>query len=407
MSGKAIPEIKTVVADCGTVVLRKGESAQTSVTAALTDDSFYDISKAKVVYSSNNPLVAEVDKNGKVMATGTGVATIFAHVTVNGKTKSDGFPVKVMPDLKAASIKVNNKAVKGFSPETKQYSFLIKSSSDKAPVVEVSANDANVEVKIEQAVGVPGTAVISLIDHITFDKNEYAVNFGVASESDEFEAAELGKQWNIVRKKADNLSLTKQGGSLVITSAKGGIAGESNDAENMILQSANTDWIIETKIVCSRKPTGFSENAGLVAYQDDDNFVKMVYKASFGRRGFGQGAGEQPGAVELSVENGGDEKSTVNISMADIIKDDNTLVLKLVKKGDAYTAYCSADGKKFEEVGKAHVVLKNIQTGMLACDGVMPARMARFRRFMPQNNQPKSPFEVAFDYFRVENSGLK
>ena len=407
MSGKAIPEIKTVVADCGTVVLRKGESAQTSVTAAMTDDSFYDISKAQVVYSSNNPLVAEVDKNGKVMATGTGVATIFAHVTVDGKTKSDGFPVKVMPDLKVASMKVNNKVVKGFSPKTKQYSFLMKSSSDKAPVVEASANDANVEVKIEQADGVPGSAAISLIDHITFDRNEYAVNFGVASKSDEFKAAELGKQWNIVRGNAENMSLTKQAGSLVITSAKGGIAGESNDAENMILQSANTDWTIETKVICSRKPTGFSENAGLLAYQDDDNFVKLVYKASFGRRGFGRGAGEQPGAVELSVEYGGDEKSAVNISMDGIIKDNNTLLLKLVKKGGTYTAYCSADGKKFEEVGTASVVLKNIQAGMLACEGVMPARMARFRRFMQQDSQPKIPFEVAFDYFRIENSGLK
>jgi len=26
---------------------------------------------------------------------------------------------------------------------------------------------------------------------------------------------------------------------------------------------------------------------------------------------------------------------------------------------------------------------------------------------MPQGSQPETPFEVAFDYFRINNSGLK
>ncbi len=240
------------------------------------------------------------------------------------------------------------------------------------------------------------------------DKKEYAVNFGIKSLSDEFNSTTLGSQWKIIRENAGNWSLSKKPGSLIITSSKGGIAEESNDAQNIILQSANTDWTIETKIVCSRKPTGFSENAGIVAYQDDDNFVKLVYRASFGRRGFGRrGTGEQPGAVELSVENGGNQKSSATISMDEIIKDNNTLFLKLVKKGDVYSAYCSSDGKKFEEVGNANIVLKDINAGMIACDGAAPPRMARFRRFMPQNNEPSLPFEVAFDYFRIKNSGLK
>src|SRR5690606_25582222 len=44
MNGNLIPELKTVVADCGTVVMENGETAQTSLTAAMTDDTFYDIS---------------------------------------------------------------------------------------------------------------------------------------------------------------------------------------------------------------------------------------------------------------------------------------------------------------------------------------------------------------------------
>jgi beta-glucosidase len=72
---------------------------QTSVTASLSDDSFINIKNAKVTYKSSNQSVASVDENGKVTANGVGVALIFANVTVNGKTVSNSYPVKVMPDL--------------------------------------------------------------------------------------------------------------------------------------------------------------------------------------------------------------------------------------------------------------------------------------------------------------------
>lgn len=407
MNGKFVPEVKTVVADCGTVVLRNGETAQTRVTAAMTDDRFFDITKANVVYTSNNPMVANVDEKGRIAAKGTGVATITALVTIDGKTKSGSFAVKIMPNLDPASITVNNKAVKGFTPATAQYSYLLPNSA-KAPVVNIVPVDPNIAVETAQAAGVPGTASLALVDHITNDKKEFTVNFGVKSINDEFNSSKPGNQWSWVRENSDKWSLSKKAGSLVITSDKGDITEKNNNAQNLLLQSANTDWTIETKITCSRKPTGFTQNAGIVAYQDDDNFVKLVYRASFGRRSFGAaGAGEQPGSVEMLIESAGDQKASVTISMDGIIKADNTLVLKLMKQGDRYTAFCSADGKKFETVGSANVVLKDIKAGMMVCDGVLPARMAAFGRAPQQNTQPATPFEVAFDYFHITNNGLK
>jgi hypothetical protein len=112
MSGTYNPVLKTVVAECGKVILRPGNSAQTSVTAAMSDDSFYNIGNAKVAYKSNNPAVASVDEKGIVTANGVGTASIFAYVTVNGKTLSDSYPLKVMPDLKPASVTINGKNVK-------------------------------------------------------------------------------------------------------------------------------------------------------------------------------------------------------------------------------------------------------------------------------------------------------
>ena len=148
MTGSFIPVIKTVVADCGNIVMRKGFSAQTEVTAAMSDDSFYDLSKAKVSYSSNNPVVATVDEKGLVTARGVGVATITASVTIGDKTESGSFPVKIMPDLGLSAIKVNNRNIPGFNSSVAGYSYLSKGVSAIAPVVTVVPSDPAVGVEI-------------------------------------------------------------------------------------------------------------------------------------------------------------------------------------------------------------------------------------------------------------------
>jgi uncharacterized protein YjdB len=143
----------------------------------MSDDSFFDIGKAKVNYKSNNPDVVSVDEKGTVTAKAVGTASIFASVTVNGKTLSASYPLKVLPDLKPASIEVNRKDITGFSPEIKAYSYLLK---DGSVIPDVSATSAgnDISVDIVQAKAVPGTAVITLTDNITLEKNSCDVNFG-------------------------------------------------------------------------------------------------------------------------------------------------------------------------------------------------------------------------------------
>lgn len=410
MSGSFKPELKTVMAECGKVVLKPGNSVQTSVTAAMTDDSFYDIRKAKVTYKSNNPSVASVDEKGLVTAKGVGTASIFAYVTVEGKTLCDSYPLKVMPNLNPSSIAVNGKTVAGFNPSTYAYSYLLSAS---APVPKVTASPAgeNVKVEIVQAGSVPGTAQVKLIDNITLETRNYLINFGVKSVSDEFKTTTPGKQWSWVRENSSNWSLSRTPGSLVITSQKGDIQGSGNDAANILLQSANTDWTIESKLVFSRKPAGFTQNGGLLAYQDDDNFVKVVYSAGGGGRrgGFG-GFGGQSGSMLIVVEENGYTSTPASLSMADIIKDDNTLYIRFEKKGNRYTASCSVDGKKYTTIGSAETMLKDVKAGMIVCDGV-PIQAGRMGNFpqMPgtQQQTQQTPFEVSYDYFRITNKGVK
>ena len=407
MKGKYIPTLKTVVAECGKLVFRPGDTGQTSVSASLSDDSFLDMSKADVVYKSNNPSVADVDENGKVRAEGVGVASIFADVTWNGRTVSGSYPVKVMPDLNPKSITVDGKNIQDFKKDVKAYSYLLKSGTI-IPVVKATAAGSDITVDIEQAKNVPGTTVIKFIDDITLETNTYYLNFDVQSSSDEFNSASIAKEWKFKRENKATHSLSKKSGWLTITSETGDVSEATNNARNMLLQSANNDWTIETRLVCSRIPSQ-PENAGILAYQDDHNFVKLMFRAVTKTTRFRRSSESQiqPGTIDLIIEENDIAKSMASINLRTEINDSNPLILKLEKKGSIYTATYSIDGNTYEKLGTADILLKDIHAGLIVCDGVITQNMKSTFWFNPDTTKPDTPFDVSFDYFHITNGGLQ
>lgn len=101
LKGKFIPELKTVVARPQQFILTVGSSTTADFSACMSNDSFYPAHKAKVEWYSNNPSVASVDANGFIKALDQGVATIFCKVTVNGKSVTHSFAIKVMSPVVA------------------------------------------------------------------------------------------------------------------------------------------------------------------------------------------------------------------------------------------------------------------------------------------------------------------
>ena len=85
----------------------------------------------------------------------------------------------------------------------------------------------------------------------------------------------------------------------------------------------------------------------------------------------------------------------------------NPLILKLNKKGSIYTAAYSLDGDKFETLGTADILLKDIRAGLIVCDGVVTQNMKSTFWFDPDTTKPDTPFDVSFDYFHITNSGLE
>jgi beta-glucosidase-like glycosyl hydrolase len=406
MKGDYKPVLTTVVAESNQVVLRPGNTLQTNVTASMSDDRFYDIKKATVAYKSNNPSVVKVDENGKVTATGVGVALVTAYVTVDGTTVSNSYPLKVMPDLSPESISVNGKSIKDFNKGVKAYSYLIKNKS-KIPVVKASALGEEITVEIEQAKGIPGTAIVNFIDDITLEKNSYYLNFDVHSVGDEFNEATVGQQWEWKRMNPSTFNLSKNAGSLTITSEPGDVSEGTNNARNILLQSANNDWTIETKLVCSRSPSQ-PENAGILAYQDDGSFVKLMFRAVIKTsRGGASVAQVQPGTIDLIIEENDIAKSIASFNLKQEITGNNNLILKLEKKGSLYTAYYSLDGIKYETLGTADMMLKDIKAGLIVCDGIITQYMKSTFWFNSDTTKPDTPFNVSFDYLRIVNNGLQ
>lgn len=406
MSGDYKPVLATVVIEGDKLVLRPGNTSQASVTASMSDDSFYNTSLAKVIYKCNNPSVASVDATGKVTATGVGVALIIAEVTIDGTMVSNSYPIKVMPDLSPKSISVNGKVINGFNKETKAYSYLLDHKSN-IPVVKASAIEPEIKVEVEQAKGIPGTAIVKLIDKITLETNTYYLNFDVKSVSDEFNGSSISSQWKWIRENPSNSSLSQKPGFLAITSEVGDVSEGTNNAKNILLQSTNNDWVIETKLVASRIPSQ-PENAGIIVYGDDDNFVKLMFRAVIKTTRMGRpGDPLPPGTVDLIMEENGITKSMGSINLQKPIINNNPLILRLEKKGSLYTAYYSMDGDEFTLLGNANILLKDIRSGLIVCDGIVTQYMKSTFWFDSDTTKPDTPFDVLFDYFRIENSGLK
>jgi hypothetical protein len=150
------------------------------------------------------------------------------------------------------------------------------------------------------------------------------------------------------------------------------------------------------------------ENAGILVYQDDDNFVKLMLRAVVKTSQMGRpGAPVQAGTIDLMMEENGIAKSFASFNVPNPVIEGNPLILKLEKKGSHYTAYYSLDGSKFELLGSAVALLNDIRSGLIVCDGIITQYMKSIFWFDSDTTKPDFPFDVSFDYFRITNNGLK
>src|SRR4051812_33045811 len=233
-----------------------------------------------ISYSSNRPDVVSVEGGKRLVAVGNGVATITATATYHGQTKTRDFVVKVasLPTDLTLNGRSIGAAVQGttFQPDVTTYDVILPDNVNSAPQVGIDA-PRDAQVRVVQTESVPGTTQVA----VTGPEGKtltYSVHFAHQAQTDEFTSGVAGDQWHWIR---ENVAMqNRSAGALQINTEAGDIlstpTSTTNDARNLLVQPALGDWTIETKVSVNSALTATNQQVGLVAYQDDDNYLKFV-----------------------------------------------------------------------------------------------------------------------------------
>jgi arabinan endo-1,5-alpha-L-arabinosidase len=208
--------------------------------------------------------------------------------------------------------------------------------------------------------------------------------------SDNFNNGALSAQWSWVRQPAAG-TYGESGGVFWMNTQAADLFESSNNASVLVESAPNGNWVAETKVRLNVPAEGCCFNfvqAGLVAYGDDDNFIKLTNTSIFNTR-----------QTEYAKEVG-------PVVPTGYPRYGNTVVgapgewtwLRIVKRpapanapgglyggNEAYTAYTSRDGSHWTRGGTwLHHLGQGTRIGLVAMGG--------------------SGFRAEFDYVRVSKA---
>ena len=239
--------------------------------------------------------------------------------------------------------------------------------------------------------GVCGRRSVSLPLVVLFSLG-WSVSGGFADESafrayDEFDG-KLALKWGPVRPDATHASLEKNPGKFTITTQRGSIHGdEKNDAFGEGIQAKNLYLIpnpadgdgdfVATTCIESFSPETHWQQAGLIVYDDDDNYLK--WDLEWDRN--------SPAGVSIVFLQETDGRSDYSATMPEA--DTEKFWLRLIKRGHAYQYSFSTDGEKFTVAGEESWR-----------DGA-PKRIGIYAK--NGGNPDASDVDAVFDFFEVRS----
>ncbi|WP_051251367.1 Ig-like domain-containing protein [Paenibacillus harenae] len=171
--------------------------------------------------------------------------------------------------------------------------------------------------------------------------------------TDEFNGATLNPQWNWIRESRANWSLSGKPGYMSIVSQSGDIVNGQATAKNILLTGApEGDWTIETRM--AGKPTSQWSQGGLIVYQSDQTYFRLTRL---------YGSGNQ---FQFSKQIEGVRE---HVEVPDTI-DSTVSYLRIVKQGNTYSGYYSADGAAFTQLWTTQTAdLTDPKIGLIVCAG--------------------------------------
>lgn len=173
--------------------------------------------------------------------------------------------------------------------------------------------------------------------------------------SDDFAATTLDAAWTILREDAAHWSLTARPGFLRIQTQKGGITEDT--IRNLVLRGVYGDFTLTSRMEFD--PTQDGQFAGLAVRGDDGQSLIYGITQISGARGTFRGLL----AIAESSDGGTPETSGALYSFNDVY-------LRLIRRGDTFTAQYSRDGNAYSDVGTVTAALsEGVSVGVGAANG--------------------------------------
>jgi regulation of enolase protein 1 (concanavalin A-like superfamily) len=178
---------------------------------------------------------------------------------------------------------------------------------------------------------------------------------------DDFNGEQLDGRWRWVREKPASWSVKAKAGYLMIKAENGDLEGSYNNNRNMLLTDVSAgDFTIETRIEFFQ-PDTFAQQAGLIVYRDDDNYVRLTHVFSEGEK------------IEMSNE----IRGQINYERRGV--GSAVVLLRLTKKGDSYSGFFSLDGKAYAPCGSfTNNLGGSLKVGLIAFNTQAPASLPAY-----------------------------
>lgn len=375
------------------VMFPVGTTIDPGLTVALDDGSLHGDGHGplpagmRVRFASDRPDVVST-KDAAITTVGDGAATVTAAVTYHGRTVYGTFVVRVLSELSGITLRlrgapakkrkhgtgtgaINSVALPGFEPDRLRYDVIVPYGT-RLPRLAAVTPDRHAHVHVGQVGRVPGVARISITGRDGIAQT-YTLFFARPALTQSF-AAPLGPQWRWIRRDPANELIS--GGELQITAQQGDLSGDTRPGTNLLVEPALGDWTITTRMTVSGPPAIPGQQAGVIAYQDDQNYLKLDWEPS--------------GLVETVADSlsGIPVRETVaTYPIAGRLGD--TVWLRIVKRGPRYTTYFSADGRRFRAIYNVGAPMDDLNVGLFAWNG--PSQAGSLR--------------ASFGYLKVSNSG--
>jgi regulation of enolase protein 1 (concanavalin A-like superfamily) len=216
------------------------------------------------------------------------------------------------------------------------------------------------------------------------DFSSIAVN-ALPARADTFAGSTIDPSWSWIRPNPSLWSLSAVPGSLRITASSGDLWFANNNETNIALRTTPySDFSLKTLLTFGPNNKSY-QSAGLIAYLDDDNYVKVDRNYNGGNR------------FRMVKEAGG---AGVESWITDPISIATPVYLKLTKSGDLYSGYYSTDNLTWSQIGSTvtltagplpKVGLHAQKSGAASTDNVT----ADFASFEVTNNAPSISFNAA------------